>query len=77
MSPKGNGRLIISPKRSELDFKQELIKGSQMLRQEASFNLQNYGGSFMPDSYVGNARMDFLSQTSTHDHVCSLSSYLL
>ena len=43
-------------KRTELNIKDELQKGSEMLRQEASQNLQNYGGSFMPDFYGGRNR---------------------
>jgi hypothetical protein len=77
MSPKGNGRFITSPKRSDLDIKQELTKGSQMLKTEASFYSQNCGIGFTPNSYGGKSYMDFLSQTSTHDNVFSFSSYLL
>jgi hypothetical protein len=55
MSPKGNARFITSPKGSKLDFKQEFKNASQMLRQEASFNSQTYGGGYMPDSYGSKA----------------------
>jgi hypothetical protein len=77
MSPKVNGRFILSPKRPELDSKQELIKSSQMLRHEDSFTSQSYGIGFMPNSYGGKSYMDFLSHNSTHDNVFLLSSYLL
>lgn len=69
MSPHEKLRPIISPLKAEINFKEELKKGSQMLRQEASFNLQNYGGSFMPDFYGGKARMDFSSRNGNQDHV--------
>ena len=58
-SPKEKVRPIITLKKTEIKIKEELQKGSEKLRQEASQNLQTYGGSFNPDFYGGKARMEF------------------
>lgn len=69
MSPQEKVRPIISPTRKDLSIAEELQKGSQMLRMEATQNLQKFGGSFMPDFYGGKARMDFSSRNANEDKV--------
>ena len=49
----------MSPINKEIKIYEELQKGSEMLRKEATMNLQKFGGSFMPDFYGGKARMNF------------------
>lgn len=69
MSPQEKVRPIISPKRAELSIADALKSGSAMLREEASFNLQKFGGNFMPDFYGGKARMDFGYKNGLEDLV--------
>ena len=45
--------------KGEVKFYEEMQKGSEMLRKEATNNLQKFGGSFIPDFYGGKARMEF------------------
>jgi hypothetical protein len=71
-SPEEKTRPIISPKK-ELSIAEELQKGSEMLRKEATMNLQKFGGSFMPDFYGGKARMDFSSRNGYENQVGILS----
>lgn len=59
MSPQQNVTPILSPQRTEVNYMEELQKGSEMLRKEAGDNLQKFGGNFMFDFYGGKARMDF------------------
>jgi hypothetical protein len=68
-SPEERVRPIISPMRKELSIVEELQKGSENLRNEASANLQKFGGSFMPDFYGGKARMDFSSRMGAENKV--------
>lgn len=68
-SPEEKVRPILSPKRAEFNLKEELQKGSEKLRQEASQNLQQFGGTFMPDFYGGKARLEFLSNNNFEENV--------
>ena len=49
----------ILKEKKEIKVYEELQKGSEKLRQEATLNLQRYGGNFIPDFYGGKARMRF------------------
>lgn len=65
-SPEDKTRPII-PQKKEIKVLEELQKGSETLRKEATMNLQKFGGSFMPDFYGGKARMNFTSKIG-HEH---------
>ena len=67
-SPEEKTRPII-PQKKELKIHEELQKGSEMLRKEATSNLQKYGGNFMPDFYGGKARINFLSKPNHESQV--------
>ena len=49
----------ILKEKKEIKVYEELQKGSEKLRQEATLNLQKFGGNYMPDFYGGKARMLF------------------
>lgn len=58
-SPQERIKPIVAHKK-ELKVHEELQKGSEMLRKEASINLQKYGGNFMPDFYGAKSRVNFV-----------------
>lgn len=71
-SPEERVRPIITLNKTEIKIKEELQKGSEKLRQEASQNLQTFGGSFNPDFYGGKARMEFSTLQNKIDETVNL-----
>ena len=75
-SPEEKTRPII-PQKKELKIHEELQKGSEMLRKEATSNLQKYGGNFMPDFYGGKSRVNFISKPENETQVRKADVYIL
>ena len=69
MSPQRETSPIVSPHRVEINYQEELKKGSKNLREEVSQNLQKIGGNYKFDFYGGNERMDFSSRNDMSNHV--------
>ena len=63
------GRATRIKNRAEIKISEELQKGSEILRKEASSNLQKYGGNYMPDFYGGKARMNFTLNNASNNQV--------
>lgn len=75
--PKKELHLFSVQNNIEVNYKEELQKGSEKLRKEAAQNLQKFGGNFMFDFYRGNAKIDYSSRNGGTDQVSNFKVKIL